>query len=150
MAAADRTEILEVPLKVLFETITDYASYPRFVNGMKTARVITGDTGEKKVEFDLEMVKRLQYIIKLNESLDEAAGKARVAWTLDSSTFFKVNNGSWDLKALGPDRTEATYKLELDFAFPVPGFMLKNLVKSALPSVIREFSEEARRRRKNG
>jgi len=146
MAGAERTEIIEVSLKALYDTITDYESYPKFVNGMKSATILPGEAGVKKVLFDLELVKRLQYSIKLTESFDAAAGTARVAWTLNESVFFKANNGTWELKALGPTRTEATYRLELDFAFPVPGFLLKNLVKSALPGAIKEFGERAKQR----
>jgi hypothetical protein len=52
----------------------------------------------------------------------------------------------WELKSLGPNKTQVLYKLEIDFDFPVPGFVLKKLVASALPKTIREFSDEALRR----
>lgn len=130
-------------MKDLYTAITDYASYPQFVTGMKDARVEEGPQG-RKVHFDLELMKRLQYSVLIESKLDEAAGTARVWWKLDRSEFFKANNGSWELKALGPSKTEVTYKLDLDFAFPVPGFILKNLVKGSLPSAIRDFGERAR------
>jgi|GEM_PF-523803 len=144
MAAAERTEIVEVPLKKMYAAVVDYSSYPQFVTGMKSAKLVGESGAAKQVAFDLEMMKRVQYTVNLTDRLDESAGTAEVAWTLASSEFFKLNNGKWTLKAVDTQRTEVTYSLELEVTFPVPGFMLKGLVAKGLPAAIREFAERAR------
>jgi len=144
MAAAERTEIVDVPLNKLYQAICDYDSYPKFVTGASKVKLVSRDGNTALVQFDVEMMKRVEYTLKLKEEPDAEGRNARVSWTLDSSKFFKISNGLWELKALGPDKTQVMYKLELEFEFPVPGFVLKKLVASALPKTIQDFTERAR------
>lgn len=143
MAAAEKTEIVDLSLKSLFQVITDYAAYPEFVNGMKSTQVLSNGGPKKKILFDMDMIKRLQYVVEVNEEFHADKGEAKVWWTLVESSFFKVNNGWWSLKALSPTQTEVTYKIELDFSFSVPGFILKGLISNNLPAAIRDFSRRA-------
>ena len=147
MAAAERKEIVNVPLKDLYGVIIDYTSYPEFVSGMKSAR-LEGQQGDvRRIHFDLDLMKRVQYTVNLRDEFNEAAGTASISWTLAESAFFKTNNGGWTLKALGPEKTEVTYKLELDFSFPVPGLILKGLVAKTLPDTIAQFTKRAQHKR---
>jgi ribosome-associated toxin RatA of RatAB toxin-antitoxin module len=145
MAAAERTEIVDVPLAKLYKAICDYDSYPKFVTGASKVKVLSRDGNAAKVQFDVEMMKRVEYTLNLREEIDAEGRSARVSWTLDSSKFFKISNGLWELKVLGPDKTQVLYKLELEFDFPVPGFVLKKLVASALPKAIQDFTDQARK-----
>lgn len=143
MAVAERTETVDVPLKAFFNAVVDYAAYPQFVTGMKSAKLVGESGGAKQVSFDLEMMKRVQYTVNLTDRFDENAGTGLVAWTLSESPFFTINNGKWTLKALGPTKTEVTYSLELEVTFPVPGFMLKGLIAKGLSATIAEFAKRA-------
>lgn len=145
MAVAERKEIVDVPLKKLFEAITNYADYSKFVAGVNAVQVIERGPGTAKVHFEVEMMKKVDYSLNLKDEISEDERTARVSWTQDQSKFFKTNNGLWELKSLGPTKTEVLYRLEIDFNFPVPGFMLKTLVASALPKAIHDFSEKARK-----
>jgi len=144
MAAAERTDIVDVPLSKLYQAICDYNNYPEFVTGASRVALLSREGNIAKVHFDVEMMKRVEYVLKLKEELDAEGRSARISWTLDSSKFFKISNGLWELKALGPDKTQVLYKLELEFEIPVPGFVLKKLVASALPKTIQEFTDRAR------
>jgi ribosome-associated toxin RatA of RatAB toxin-antitoxin module len=64
----------------------------------------------------------------------------------NSYNLFKKNNGWWILKSLGSQKTEVTYKLEVDFNFTVPGFILKGLIQKSLPGAVKDFCEETKRR----
>jgi ribosome-associated toxin RatA of RatAB toxin-antitoxin module len=143
MAAAERKEIIRQPIASLFKAITDFEAYPQFVNGMRSAKILSNGGTKKKVSFDLEMMKRLQYVVEVNSEMAPSAQEATVSWTLVESSFFKVNNGWWFLKAVSPNETEVIYKIELDFSFPVPGFVLKGLISNTLPAAIRDFSKRA-------
>jgi hypothetical protein len=37
------------------------------------------------------------------------------------------------------------YSIDIDFNFPVPGFIVSKLVKSGLPSMIRSFEKQAKK-----
>jgi ribosome-associated toxin RatA of RatAB toxin-antitoxin module len=146
MAAAERSEVVDVPLKKLYAVIVDYASYPRFVTGVNAVKVLQKSEASAHVHFDVEMMKKVDYTLNMKEEIDADERSAKVSWSLLNSKFFKISNGLWELKSLGPNKTQVLYKLEIEFDFPVPGFVLKKLVASALPKTIREFSDEALRR----
>lgn len=139
MASAELTEVVDLPIKSLFAAVTDYVNYPKFVTGMKSVSV-EGSGQNKVVAFDLEMMKRFQYSVNMRESFDEASGQAEVSWTLKESGLFKVNNGCWKLKSFGPNKTQVTYSLDVDFSFGVPGFILNGLVKKSIPANIKSFT----------
>lgn len=143
MAAAERSEIVNVPLKKLFDAICDYNSYSKFVTGVNTVKVLNKTPAGTQVHFEVEMMKKVDYTLLMKEEIDAEARAAKISWTLENSKFFKISNGLWDLKSLGENKTQVLYKLEIEFDFPVPGFVLKKLVASALPKTIKEFSDEA-------
>ncbi len=145
MAAAERSEVIDIPLQKFFNVLRDFERYPDFVSSVKKTQVISRSDAKSRVHFDIELMKRLEYSIDLLEENDPEWKWGRLTWTLGESKFFKVNNGLWSLKALGPDKTEVLYRLELEFTFSVPGFVLKTLVAGALPKAINEFVERARK-----
>ena len=142
MASAECTEVVDLSIGAFFKAVTDYENYPKFVSGMKSVSV-EGEGQNKVVKFDLEMMKRFEYSVDMRESFDEAAGHAEISWTLKDSGLFKVNNGKWSLKALGPKKTQVTYSLDVEFSFGVPGFILNKLVKKNLPANIKSFASWA-------
>jgi len=144
MAAAERSEVINIPLIKFFEVVKDFPRYPEFVSSVKRTQVLSHSENKSRVHFDIELMKRLEYSIDLTEELDPEHKFAKLSWKLADSKFFKVNNGLWSLKALGTDKTEVLYRLELEFTFSVPGFVLKTLVAGALPKAINEFVERAR------
>ncbi len=143
MAQAERQEVVDIPMKDFYQVIEDFAAYPQFVTGMKDAKILEEKPDRKKIFFDMEMVKRLQYSVWATGKFDEAKGVAELSWELADSSFFKKNNGRWRLKALGVQKTEVTYSLDVEFSFSVPGFILKGLISNSLPLAIKEFAKRA-------
>ena len=47
---------------------------------------------------------------------------------------------------MGPEKTQVTYKLDLEFSVNVPSFILKGLIKTSLPKAVEDFTAEAKRR----
>lgn len=131
-----------------YRVVTDYARYPEFVSGVKAVRMVGEGAGLRKVEFDLEMMKRVRYSLNIREELNEAAGTASVQWTLDSSDMLKSNVGGWTMQSTGPNTTDVVYKLDIEFSISVPGFILKGLVANSLPTAVREFRERAEKLKK--
>ncbi len=144
MAQAERIEIVDVSLKAFFKAVEDFSGYPEFVTGMKSTTILETKGNQKKVHFDMEMMKRLQYSVWATGNFDEKAGTADLTWKLAESDFFKKNNGSWKLKAMGPQSTQVTYSLDVEFSFMVPGLILKGLISTSLPKAIKDFAARAR------
>ncbi len=142
MAQAEVTKEVPVNAQKFFQAIRDYTKYPEFVEGMRSVKLIEkkSDT-ECRVAYEVSMMsKDLSYVIDLKE--DPTALKLN--WTLVKSEFFKKNDGAWSIKEKGPNACEVTYSLDIDFSFMVPGFILKNIVKVSLPSMIDSFANRAK------
>lgn len=153
MASAERKQELDISLSDFFAVVTDYESYPLFVTGMKSAKVlgpVPGSTHEKRVSFELELIKRVGYVVRVKENFEADKGRATVEWNLESSDTLKVSHGLWILNSIGPQKLNVTYSLDVEFQFSVPGFILKGLVANSLPQAIAEFAQRARSLRASG
>ncbi len=144
MAEAKKTVTMDVGPTELLKVIEDYESYPKFVDGMKNAKVLerkeSGGKNYVRVAYTLEILsKEMQYV------LDHVRSSGGLEWSLVESNFMKVNSGKWILEPKGTQKTDVTYELNLDFKIPVPSFMLSGLVKSSLPSMLSAFEKRAKK-----
>lgn len=140
MAKAERTEIFDVPAEKFYQAITDYKSYPKFVDGMKSVEVVSESGDSATVKFNLNLIKEVTYTLKLTGKKNEA-----VSWSLVSGDMMKVNNGGWKLKDLGNGKTEVTYSLEVELKgfFPGLGMVEKTMVSTNLPMNMKAFAKRA-------
>jgi ribosome-associated toxin RatA of RatAB toxin-antitoxin module len=141
MAQAEIKETLAVDFEKLFAAITRYEDYPKFVDGCKSVQVERKGPGKARVTYHVSLMKDVTYTLDHEEN----AEKGEVRWSLVESAFLGKNTGLWELKKAGPGRTEARYSIDIDFKIPVPGFILKGLVKSNLPSMIKSFEKQAQK-----
>ena len=141
MAKAEFHEVIDVNKDKLFEAITKYEDYPQFVEGVESIKVERKGTGQARVSYRVNMMKQVNYTLDHNEDPNTGI----VQWTMVKSDSFKINNGRWEIKAAGPSKTDVKYELEIEFNFPVPGFILNRLVKGSLPSMVKSFAKRAGR-----
>ena len=141
MAQGTHETTFDVDAEQLMRAVMDYEKYPEFVDGMKKVRVERNGS-KVTAHYDLSMMgKDMSYSLHLKEEPEVG----HVSWTLLKSEFFKVNNGDWLIQSLGPGKCKARYTSEVEFTFPVPGFMLKPIVKGALPKMMDGFYQRAKR-----
>ena len=144
MAEAQHRQLVDVSLKKLYQAILDFEKYPRFASGVKQAQVLEKKENTTVVQMQVELMKKIDYsILVKSEYSDE---KAKVWWNLKEGDFFQKNDGLWELVAIGPDKTQVSYKLDLEFSVSVPSFILKGLIKTSLPKAVDDFTAEAKRR----
>jgi len=139
LAQAEIKETLAVDYDKLYETIVKYEDYPEFVSGCSEAHVESRAPGKARVKYLVNLMKEVSYTLDLSEDRE----KGVVEWHLVNSDFMSKNSGRWELRKLGPGKTEAKYSLELDLKFPVPGFVMNKLVKGSLPAMLRNFEKRA-------
>lgn len=141
MAQAAHEALYDVDASQLFKAVTDYEKYPEFVEGMK--KVTVERNGDSVIaHYELSMMgKDMSYSLKLKEEPESG----HLSWTLLKSEFFKINNGDWLIQSNGPGKCKARYSSEVEFTFPVPSFMLKPMVKGALPKMMDGFYEQAKK-----
>lgn len=141
MARITREKMMMVSQDSLFRAITEYENYPQFLTEVVDVKRLSGGTATKqRVQFELEVVKRFQYVLEFN-----LKGKDEVAWHLVESNFFKTNEGIWKLKSKGKGETDVHYELEVGFGFLVPGFVSKKLTEVNLPKMLESFEAQAKK-----
>ncbi len=141
MADAEIKEKLKVSKEKLFKAITQYEDYPKFVENVTRVEVKRTSPTTARVVYWVSLMKDVSYTLDLTEDFEAGT----VKWTLVESDFFKKNNGSWKIKALGDAECEAVYALDVDFKIPVPGFILSKLVKGNLPGMLKSFEKQAKK-----
>lgn len=138
MAGAKETFVMEADLDSVWEAITDYESYPEFVDGCESAEVLESSKGRKLVEYKINKLKKISYTLEHKET-----PKKKMTWTMTEGEFFKSNDGSWTLKDLGDGQVEVTYEVEVGMPALVPKAIVRGLVSSGLPDMFDSFEERA-------
>jgi ribosome-associated toxin RatA of RatAB toxin-antitoxin module len=141
MAQADQEKTYDVDAGKYFRAVTDYEKYPEIVDGMKSVKVAKQSNGHIFADYELSMMsKEMKYSLDIQDN----AAEGTVDWKLIKSDFFKTNNGAWKIKSAGEGKCTVHYSVEVEFNFPVPGFILKGVVKSTLPTMMNNFFERAK------
>ena len=139
-AKAERTETFDIDIKKFYECITDYESYPDFVDGVSFINVLEKTDNSARVEYGLNLIKKFTYILNMKQ--DSPNG---ISWSFESGDIFKKNEGAWKLVDLGDGKTEVTYELDVDFKGFVPKAIVNKLVSGNLPSMMKSYFERASR-----
>ena len=140
MAQAEHKQVVSVDSAKFFKAITQYEEYPKFVEGCNGVQVERKGSGEARTTYKMNIMKDISYTLDHKESADQK----KMEWSLVKSDTLKKNIGRWELTPLGEGKTEVKYAIEIEFNIPVPGFVLNQLVKSSIPSMIRSFEKRAK------
>lgn len=136
MAKAIKNIIFNAPIEKVYQVVTDFEKYSEFVP--ETTEVIVHKKTKSSAEatFKIKVMKEVSYTLKI--SLKEPT---RVSWSLIKGDFMKSNDGSWTLKKIDKNTTEAVYELEVGLGLLVPGAVSKALINSSLPKMMDAFKK---------
>jgi ribosome-associated toxin RatA of RatAB toxin-antitoxin module len=139
MPQASRSVVVNVTPDQMMKVIADYEKYPEFLPEVKRISVSNRTDRTVDVTYEIEVVKRLQYTLRLTtEGLV-------TRWQFVSGDLFKRNEGSWTLRAEPDGRTHATYSLEVAIGgfIPVPKALTDKLTEQSLPALLDNFKRRA-------
>jgi len=132
---------IDAPIEIAFATIADFGSYTKFVDGMRAAKILEHDEGRMRVQFTLDLFKRITYTLDI-----KLKRPSQISWKLHEADLIKRNDGGWKLKRLSDGRTLAEYSIDIDFKIWVPGPIAKFLVSTSIPSTLECFKSEIEKR----
>lgn len=141
MPGASRTVVIHAPADVLFDVITDYASYPQFLSDVAEAKILERTDGGALVQFGLNLIKKVHYTLRITE-----VRPGSVRWVLHESSLMKANDGGWTLEALPDGTTRATYEVDVTPKGFVPGPIVSALTGRTLPATLDAFKQRAEAR----
>jgi carbon monoxide dehydrogenase subunit G len=135
---AERTEgsieIQATPEQIM-EVIGDFASYPEWAEGIRSAQVqVTDDRGRAtEVAFQFSA---MGFTASYTLAYDYAEDHGGVRWTTkDASGAVKDVQGEYVLEVVNDD-TEVTYRLAVELGVPLPGFMKRRADRAAIKSAL--------------
>ena len=133
----------------LFAIVTDFASYPRLFSDVKSTRTVSVEGNRHRVEFRLEMVVPIRYVLDLLTDPE----KATVDWTYVEGEVVTGSEGGWRFVAV-PEGTRMEYRASLTIKAPLPGFIVRRvtdaLVSASLPAMFDAIVREHQARKGGG
>ena len=130
----------------LYAVVTDFEAYPRLFRDMKSATIKERVGNRTRVEFRLEMVVAIRYVLDLVSD----ATAYTVDWTYVEGEVVTGSEGAWRFVP-EKDGTRMDYKVALQIKAPLPGFVIRRvtdaLVSASLPAMFTAIEQEAAARK---
>ena len=139
MAGTNKTEIFSLPIEKIYRVITDYPSYPEYMDGVDKAHIIELTESGAIVEYSLNIIRQFSYQLEMIHQHPH-----KISWTLLSGDLFKKNEGYWELKALNDDETQLTYSIDAEFKLLVPKMIINKIIKNNLPKLFNNIHHRAK------
>lgn len=135
---AERTEgtieIAGTPEEIL-AVILDFESYPEWVDGIRSARVGRRDDLGRATEVAFEFA-AMGFTARYTLAYEYVPDDAGVRWTTtEASGAVRDVEGEYLLDPLNGD-TEVTYRLAVEVAVPVPGFLKRRADRQAITTAL--------------
>jgi ribosome-associated toxin RatA of RatAB toxin-antitoxin module len=139
MAGATREETFDISAERYYDALLDYARYPEILPEVDKIDVLEKSESSARVQYSIQLLKSFTYILKMTHKRPNS-----ISWVLESGSFFKTNNGSWTIEALGPESCRVKYSLEVEFKIFAPAAITNKLVAVNLPRMMKSFYEKAK------
>ncbi len=140
MPAVERTETFNASIEQVFEAISDFESYPEFVDGVEEVKILKKTKKKMKVKYKVNMIKETEYTVEVK--LDEPNS---ISWKLVEGKLFKKNSGYWEFEEISAKKTEVTYGLDIEFNIFAPKMVVNKLIKTSLPLMMKSFHKHAKK-----
>jgi hypothetical protein len=140
---ADRTTssiVIGMPRKDIMAVIADFAAYPEWATGVRSAEVLaTADGRAATVRFTLDAgVIKDSYVLGYDWD-----GDTRVHWNLaEPGSVISEMSGGYDLADQG-DSTEVTYELAVGIRVPMPGILKRRAEKTIIDTALKGLKSRA-------
>lgn len=139
MAQVEKIETYDVAIESFYNVIVDYESYPEFVDGMSSVKILKNTAKAFEVEYELDLIKKFKYTLTHKHKKNK-----EVSWSLKEGDLFKKSEGSWTLKKIDAHTTEVTYKLDVEMKLFAPKMIVKKLVNVQVPNTMEAYYQRAK------
>ena len=137
--AIQRTTIMASP-QCCFDAATDFEQYPRWARDVKAARIVARDRGGRAVDVEYRitaMGRSATYTLRYFYGSDPL----RMAWRLERGDATTRLDGDYTFVAVPgePDTTEVSYRLAVELAVPLPGFVKRRAESRIMQTALDEL-----------
>ncbi len=131
------------PASALMAVILDFERYPEFLPEVTDARVLLrepsrGEPTAWEVTFEVVMIRALRYTLRLQRE-----DPLTLRWSLVEGRFH-ANEGAWRIEPTSEHTCHASWEVELQPGFYLPGGLLRTLRGTRLKRTLARFAQRAR------
>jgi ribosome-associated toxin RatA of RatAB toxin-antitoxin module len=133
-ATVQSIEISATPDHV-FAVATDIAAYPQWATGVKSTEVLETDQHglPKRVRFRVDgMVKEITYVLAYTYDPPHS-----MQWQAEEGPDLRELEGSYTFSELEGGGTEVVYRLRVEPAFTIPGFLRRQAERQLVGTALR-------------
>jgi len=145
MARTTSDIVIDAPAGEIMDVIADFAAYPSWATGMKTADVVStsADGRAEQVHFVLDATPiRDEY--DLGYVWD---GDRTVSWSLvEPGSMLKSMDGAYTLEPAGDAQTRVTYQLAVDVSIPLLGMLKRKAEKVIIDTALKGLKKQVEAR----
>ena len=141
MARTTSDIVIDAPADRIMDVIADFASYPVWATGVKTADIVATQDGGRaqQVHFVLDAAPiRDEY--DLGYVWD---GDREVSWSLaEPGGMLTSMDGAYLLEPVGGDQTRVTYQLAVDISVPLLGMLKRKAEKVIIDTALKGLKKQ--------
>ncbi|MGH3443206.1 MAG: SRPBCC family protein [Nitriliruptorales bacterium] len=140
---ASHDTLIEAPPDAIMAVITDFEAYPEWAANIRDAEIRESDEAgrPKLVWYDVDArIMDLRYVLDYSYH-----GTNRLTWTLSEGAEIDKLEGEYRLEE-EEGGTRVHYTLEIDVAFPLPGFLKKRATKRIIDTSLGDLRERVESR----
>ncbi|MGI8645099.1 MAG: SRPBCC family protein [Nocardioides sp.] len=126
--------VIDAEPAAVMEVIGDFAAYPAWAKGVKSAEVRSESEGWAEQVFFVLDVAPIKDEYTLAYSWD---GYDEVTWHLVEGKVLTSMDGAYTLRDLGTGATEVTYRLALDLSIPLIGMSKRKGEKMIIDTALK-------------
>lgn len=145
MARTTSDIVIDASADEIMDVIADFASYPTWATGMKSADVVSAgpDGRAERVHFVLDATPiRDEY--DLGYVWD---GSRTVSWSLvEPGSMLKSMDGAYILEPAGQEQTRVTYQLAVDVSIPLLGMLKRKAEKVIIDTALKGLKKQVEAR----
>jgi ribosome-associated toxin RatA of RatAB toxin-antitoxin module len=142
-AVEDAVE-LAAPAELVWGVLTDFASWPRFVSGLKGITIEGRGEGQVALRHETE---KMGFAIGFTALARLDASLRRLDLALDENAAHDVAamRATWQVTPLEPGRVRVEFRSSLDSGRPVPGFVERRVLRESVSETLKGLGAEVER-----
>jgi carbon monoxide dehydrogenase subunit G len=136
MARTSSDIVIDARPAAVMDVIADFAAYPEWATGVKSAQVVADGAGGRPSE--------VAFVLDASPIKDEYTlayewhGDRSVSWTLSRpGAVLTSMDGTYTLEPLDSGATKVTYQLRVDVAIPLLGMLKRKAEKVVIDSALK-------------
>jgi ribosome-associated toxin RatA of RatAB toxin-antitoxin module len=142
---ADGAVELQAPVELVWQVLTDFAAWPRFMPALE--RVEVEPRGDTLLAIRHE-TRQMGIDIRFTTLTRVDAASLRVESSLDPDLRHDIAamHSAWQVTQLGGGRVRVALRSDLDSGQPLPGFVERRVVRDSVSETVKALAREVGRR----